>query len=141
MILSGLCFGARAILPGARFRQRPAALLAPFTYTQIAPAVLFGFLLFGAVPDIWAAVGTAVVIGAGLYVLHRRAVRPNQPSGPRSIGEGRTPQPGMLACLPTGRPAPRHYARVIPAPDQLFGPDPAGSATGISALGARQDDE
>ena len=36
------------------------------------PAVALGYLLFATLPDLWAALGTAVVIGAGLYVLHRR---------------------------------------------------------------------
>lgn len=70
---SGLCFGLAQLCLAAAFRHAPAALLAPFTYTQIVPAVLLGFVLFGAVPDVWAALGTAVVIGAGLYVLHRRS--------------------------------------------------------------------
>ncbi|MFL5333983.1 MAG: DMT family transporter [Geminicoccaceae bacterium] len=74
MIFSGLCFGAAQYCLARAFRHAPAALLAPFTYTQIAPAAVLGFVLFGAVPDLWAAVGTAIVIGAGLYVLHRRAV-------------------------------------------------------------------
>ena len=34
--------------------------------------MILGVVLFGAVPDPWAAVGTAIVIGAGLYVLRRR---------------------------------------------------------------------
>ena len=74
MIVSGLCFGVAQCCLAYAYRHAPAALLAPFTYTQIAPAVLLGFILFGAVPDFWAIAGTAVVIGAGLYVLHRRAI-------------------------------------------------------------------
>ena len=73
MIASGLCFGAAQFCLIRAFREAPAALLAPFTYTQIVPAVILGFLLFGALPDLWAVLGTALVIGAGLYVLHRRA--------------------------------------------------------------------
>jgi drug/metabolite transporter (DMT)-like permease len=72
MLASGLCFGASQYCLARAFRLAPAALLAPFTYTQIVPAVLLGILLFGAVPDFWAALGTLIVIGAGLYVLRRR---------------------------------------------------------------------
>jgi drug/metabolite transporter (DMT)-like permease len=72
MLASGLCFGASQYCLVRAFRLAPAALLAPFTYTQIVPAVLLGILLFGAVPDFWAALGTLIVIGAGLYVLRRR---------------------------------------------------------------------
>ena len=74
MIVSGTMLRGVAVLSRLRLPPAPAALLAPFTYTQIAPAVFLGFILFGAVPDFWAVAGTAVVIGAGLYVLHRRAI-------------------------------------------------------------------
>jgi drug/metabolite transporter (DMT)-like permease len=69
---SGLCFGLAQACLARAFRAAPAALLTPFTYTQIVPAVALGYALFGAVPDFWAALGTAVVVGAGLHVLHRR---------------------------------------------------------------------
>jgi drug/metabolite transporter (DMT)-like permease len=71
MASSGLCFGAAQLCLARAFREAPAAVLSPFTYTQIVPAVVLGFLLFDALPDWWAAVGTATVIGAGLYVLRR----------------------------------------------------------------------
>ena len=67
-----MCFGVAQYCLTLAFREAPAALLAPFTYTQIVPAVIFGVILFGAVPDLWAGIGTAIVIGAGLYVLRRR---------------------------------------------------------------------
>lgn len=72
MVASGLCFGIAQYCLTRAFREAPAAVLAPFTYTQIVPAVILGFLLFGAVPDLWAGIGTAIVIAAGLYVLRRR---------------------------------------------------------------------
>ena len=74
MVASGLCFGVAQYCLTRAFREAPAALLAPFTYTQIVPAVILGVVLFGAVPDLWAGIGTAIVIGAGLYVLRRRRV-------------------------------------------------------------------
>ncbi len=72
MVAAGVCFGISQYCLARAFRLAPAALLAPFTYTQIVPAVLLGLVLFGAVPDFWAAVGTALVIAAGLYLLQRR---------------------------------------------------------------------
>jgi drug/metabolite transporter (DMT)-like permease len=73
MAFSGLCFGAAQYCLARAFNAAPAALLTSFTYTQIAPAVVLGYLLFGTVPDLWAVLGTTIVIGAGLYVLRRRA--------------------------------------------------------------------
>lgn len=72
LALSGLCFGGAQSLLARAFLHAPAALLAPFTYVQIVPATLLGLLLFGAVPDALAWLGTAIVIGAGLLVLRRR---------------------------------------------------------------------
>jgi drug/metabolite transporter (DMT)-like permease len=52
----------------------PASLLAPFAYTQIAWALVLGYLVFGDVPDVWMLLGGAVIIASGLYVFYREAV-------------------------------------------------------------------
>jgi drug/metabolite transporter (DMT)-like permease len=49
----------------------PAALLTPFTYTQMVAAVLFGMLVLGELPDPWTLAGTALIVVAGLHVLRR----------------------------------------------------------------------
>ena len=61
-------------------RLAPASTLAPFFYTQILGAVAFGLALFGNVPDRWTLVGGVIVIGSGLYLLHRERVRQKFPS-------------------------------------------------------------
>lgn len=57
------------------FRHAEAALVAPFKYTSMVWAVLFGYLIFGDLPDAWTVAGAAVVILAGLYILHRETRR------------------------------------------------------------------
>lgn len=52
-----------------------AALLAPFSYIQLLYATLFGWLVFGTLPDQWAAVGSAIITASGLYTVHRERVR------------------------------------------------------------------
>jgi drug/metabolite transporter (DMT)-like permease len=52
----------------------PASLLAPFVYTQIAWALLLGYLVFGDTPDAWMLAGGAVIVASGLYVFYREAV-------------------------------------------------------------------
>lgn len=52
----------------------PASLLAPFVYTQIAWALVLGYLVFGDVPDRWMLTGCAVIVASGLYVFYREAV-------------------------------------------------------------------
>ncbi len=52
-------------------RLAPASVLAPFAYTQIIWMILFGYILFGDVPDHWTLIGASVVIASGLFVFLR----------------------------------------------------------------------
>ena len=52
-------------------RFAPSATVAPIQYLEIPFATLTGLLVFGDLPNGLAALGIAVTIGAGLYVLHR----------------------------------------------------------------------
>ena len=51
------------------FRMAPAAVVAPFFYTEMIWGVIFGYLIFSDVPDIFVLGGAAVVIASGLYVV------------------------------------------------------------------------
>ena len=53
----------------------PAATVSPFSYTGLVWATLFGLTLFGDFPDIWTIAGALVIVGSGLYILHREYVR------------------------------------------------------------------
>jgi drug/metabolite transporter (DMT)-like permease len=57
------------------FRDVDISAVAPFRYTLLIWAGLAGYFLFGEVPDRWAAVGAALIVGSGIYALHREAVR------------------------------------------------------------------
>ena len=48
-----------------------AGAAAPLQYLEIVSATALGWLVFGDFPDRWTWVGTAVIVGAGLYVAHR----------------------------------------------------------------------
>jgi drug/metabolite transporter (DMT)-like permease len=73
LICSGLLFGGGHFLLIRAFALAPAAVLTPFTYAQIVAAVGFGALVFGDLPDLWTAIGTATLILAGVYVVRRQA--------------------------------------------------------------------
>jgi drug/metabolite transporter (DMT)-like permease len=49
----------------------PASTLAPMQYLEIPFATLIGWLFFGDLPNGLAAVGIAVTISTGLYIIHR----------------------------------------------------------------------
>ena len=49
----------------------PSATLAPLHYLEIVTATLFGYLFFNDFPDALTWTGVAVIVGSGLYVIHR----------------------------------------------------------------------
>ncbi len=59
-------------------RHAPPSLLSPFIYTQLVWVVVLGYVVFGDVPDSWTLFGASIVVGSGLYILHRERT-----SGPR----------------------------------------------------------
>lgn len=52
-----------------------AVVLSPFIYTQLIWAIILGYWLFGDVPDGWMLLGGAIIVGSGLFVFYREAVR------------------------------------------------------------------
>jgi len=54
--------------------QAPASMLAPFNYTALVWATIFGFAFFAELPDPMTLTGAAIIVGAGLYVWHRQRV-------------------------------------------------------------------
>ncbi|WP_050602653.1 DMT family transporter [Ruegeria sp. 6PALISEP08] len=52
-------------------RYAPAATLAPMQYLEIPVATLIGWMIFSDLPDGLAAIGIAITIAAGLYVILR----------------------------------------------------------------------
>ncbi|MCK6451339.1 MAG: DMT family transporter [Alphaproteobacteria bacterium] len=57
------------------FQRGTASILAPFSYSQMVWAVILGYVVFGALPDLWTWIGAAVIILSGVYVWHRERVR------------------------------------------------------------------
>jgi drug/metabolite transporter (DMT)-like permease len=52
-------------------RYTPAYILSPFIYTQMIWMTLFGYLIFGDVPDRFTVIGGLIVVASGLYLLLR----------------------------------------------------------------------
>lgn len=75
----GLCLGVTAstgqYLLILAYRRATASVLAPFSYIQLLFSGALGYLVFGSVPDSMAYLGAAVIIGSGLYIVHRERVR------------------------------------------------------------------
>ena len=81
-IALGLCLGVTAstgqYLLILAYRRATASVLAPFSYVQLLAAAGLGYLVFGAVPEPTAFLGGAIIIGSGLYIVHRERVRARQ---------------------------------------------------------------
>jgi drug/metabolite transporter (DMT)-like permease len=75
MAVLGLLSGAGHLMLIRAFRLAPSAIVAPFHYSQMVWAVIFGLFLFGDIPDRWVIAGSTVIIGSGLYILWRETVR------------------------------------------------------------------
>src|SRR5262245_56678644 len=71
----GLIGEVGQILVTRALRLAPASVLAPFDYSSIVLAVLYGYLWFKEQPSPAVWVGLPLVIGSGLYILHRERVR------------------------------------------------------------------
>jgi len=64
------------------FARAEAGALAPLQYLEIISATLLGWYFFGDFPDPLTWLGTAIIVGAGIYVFHRErqlARRENAP--------------------------------------------------------------
>ncbi|MEA2948556.1 MAG: hypothetical protein QOI40_3886 [Alphaproteobacteria bacterium] len=57
------------------FRGVDVAAIAPFRYTLLIWAGVLGYLAFGEVPDRHGILGSLLIVGSGLYALHREVVR------------------------------------------------------------------
>jgi drug/metabolite transporter (DMT)-like permease len=77
----GLIGGSGQILVTRALRLAPASVLAPFDYTSIAFAMLYGYLWFREQPSSAVWYGLPLVIGSGLYILHRERIRARQEAG------------------------------------------------------------
>lgn len=56
------------------YRFGQLAAVAPFRYIQIIWAILFGWLIWGEMPNVAGFVGIAVICGSGVYIAWREAI-------------------------------------------------------------------
>jgi drug/metabolite transporter (DMT)-like permease len=84
-LATGLSVAIGGLMVSQAYRMLEAALVAPFEYSSMPLAILWGAVIFGTFPDLTAALGIALICGAGLYTLWRETRRKKEPTGdPRS---------------------------------------------------------
>jgi drug/metabolite transporter (DMT)-like permease len=82
MAIGGLLLGLAHLALFEAFRAAPASAVSPFHYSQMVWAVVLGFLVFSELPDMWVAVGSAVIVGSGLFILWREKIVKGEPPAP-----------------------------------------------------------
>ena len=75
MLSCGLLIAIAGYLLSQAYRIAEANLLAPFEYTALPFAVLWGVLWWGDWPDATALLGIALIVGGGLVVFYRETLR------------------------------------------------------------------
>ena len=75
MLSCGFLIAVAGYLLAQAYRLAEATLLAPFEYTALAFAVLWGVLWWGDWPDATAFLGIALIAGSGLFVFYRETLR------------------------------------------------------------------
>jgi S-adenosylmethionine uptake transporter len=84
-----------ALLSIKAYQTAPAIIVAPMQYSQIIWAVFYGALFFKESPDFWTLVGTAVIIGSGIYIVLRESTGHVSKNSPVLANKSR-PETGLM---------------------------------------------
>lgn len=57
-----------------------AVVVAPVQYTLLIWGTMYGYLVFGQLPDLWTWVGALIIVATGAYTLHREAKKSRRPT-------------------------------------------------------------
>ena len=81
----GLIAGLGFYCLSQSYRIAPASVVAPFEFISMPMAVLWGIAVWNEVPPLSTLLGIVMIIGSGIYVLHREAVRKRHLSTGRGV--------------------------------------------------------
>ena len=77
LALLGIVAALAHLCVNRSLKLAPAAVVTPYQYSQIVWGVLFGYLIFGDIPDWRLVCGSGLIIAAGFYLfLHERTKTP-----------------------------------------------------------------
>jgi drug/metabolite transporter (DMT)-like permease len=80
LVMVGLIGGVAQICMTRAFGAAALAIIAPFEYASLLWSVGIGWMFWGEVPDWAVGVGAMLVVGSGLYILHRETVLRRDPT-------------------------------------------------------------
>ncbi|MDX1711937.1 MAG: DMT family transporter [Rhodovibrionaceae bacterium] len=73
ILACGVLIACAAVLLSRAYSMAQAAAVAPFEYVALPMAIVWGFVLWGDLPDGLTIVGILMIAGGGLFVLYREA--------------------------------------------------------------------
>jgi len=73
-LMTTIAFSAHIAFASA-FSRAQVSLLAPFEYTALIWAALIGYVVWADIPSLRMWAGAAIIIGCGLYVVHRESLQ------------------------------------------------------------------
>lgn len=59
------------------FRRTDVGVISQYRYAIVVFATVLGYAVWGDVPDLYALIGVALIVGSGLYTMRRQRVRPD----------------------------------------------------------------
>lgn len=68
VVLIGIMGGLTVYFRTQACIHSPLNILTPFEYTGMIWAILFGFIIWGELPDLWGWLGAALIAGSGIFV-------------------------------------------------------------------------
>lgn len=89
MVFLGAASALGGYLISQAYRLCEASVVAPFEYVAMPMAILWGFLLFGDLPDAVAWIGIILITGSGLFVFWRETVTKNKIVGGPALPRNR----------------------------------------------------
>ncbi len=70
-LLAGICSTSGIVFISLAFRTADAAVVSPYTYSEIIWAIAFSTLIFNETPGWATVIGATIIIGSGLYLINK----------------------------------------------------------------------
>ena len=74
LVCIGLLGGVAQVLLTEAWASAQVSSLAPYSYSSLLWAILFGWIAFGDTPGVLTVAGSTLIVLAGLYILHREII-------------------------------------------------------------------
>ena len=115
IVATGFTWAIGSAMMAEAYRNGEANTIAPFEYTAMIWALMWGVFYWGEVPTVWSVAGTALIAGSGLFVLwreHQKRKRVTSFQSMRTGGARVMPPPPRLPSS-ANRPVPHDKAEII----------------------------